>query len=78
MNSFASQAKWKVFREKVPEDMVPLWVVWSETEEFLFQKGADALDFVKKAINHRAHNHDLSWCPEAIVDGKVVGRCLID
>lgn len=78
MNRPTPQAKWKIFREKVPEDMVPLWVVWSDTEEFLFQRGTDALNFVKEAINHCTHNHDLAWCPESIVDGRVVGRCMIN
>jgi hypothetical protein len=49
--------KWKVFREKVPEDMKPLWVVWErradtdQCEEYLFQTGSDALDFVRRNID---------------------------
>ena len=64
-----------VFKEKNISS--PLWVVWTEDEEFLFQTGTDALDFVRNCFARKlyAHDHGLNWCPEEIVDGKVVGRC---
>lgn len=77
MNSLERHPKWKVFKEKVLVDDHPLWVVWTgHFEEFLFQSGADALSFVREAFAHKAHNHDLGYCPETIVSGRVVGRCL--
>ena len=46
--------KWKCFREKVPEWMAPMWVVWDLTGEYLFPTGAEALAFMDEEIRSRA------------------------
>jgi hypothetical protein len=53
-------SKWKVFKEKVPEELKPLWVVWDQDEEHLFQTGTDALDFVRRNLDAQAKVKDAS------------------
>lgn len=48
------QVKWKVFKEKVPPAMSPMWVVWDEYGEFLFRTGQEALLFVNAELKRRS------------------------
>jgi hypothetical protein len=45
--------KWRVFREKLPAAMNPMWVVWDESGEYLFPTGGAALRFVDGELRNR-------------------------
>lgn len=48
-------AKWKVFKERVPEIWCPMWVLWDDHGEHLFHTGKEALEFVNKELNVRGY-----------------------
>lgn len=50
---------WKIFKEKLPPQWNPMWVVWDEYGEYLFRTGAEALEFVNCQINQRMRWHKL-------------------
>lgn len=52
-----SNCKWRVFREKLPAPMSPMWVVWDENGEFLFKDGQTALAFVDSELRRRSLAH---------------------
>lgn len=45
--------KWRVFKEKLPQSMQPMWVVWDDHGEFLFPTGVEALSFVDEELKRR-------------------------